>query len=163
MRAWKPALLAGALLLAGCGGTAVEDQSRGDQASAPSATSPTPTPTTVTIPPANAGLQLAVSICADGMVEPDAVMHDAVRAARENTRPYSQFVGSLQETRTLVETLAGQALKGGLSTIGQSLQDYAQALGRSSASEVLALSEVADTREAIDIACLTGAYESSAT
>jgi hypothetical protein len=162
MRTRGAALLTGVLLLSGCGGTADGDDSQ-SEATAPSSTAATTTAarstTTAPATPTNASFDLALELCTDGLTQPDTLVYDAAQAARAGTRSVAEIADAFRQAQDAVEVLADRATDGALPKLGAAFQSYADTLGRARVSGADGLTEIMDTREAIDAACLSSAAQ----
>jgi len=139
------------LLLAGCGGSEPEASSATSATTATStSTAPTPTPTAE-----NARLEHAIAICTDRLTEPDTLVFDAIKAARAGTRSVSEIAEAFRQAQDALEGLATEAQGADLPRLSQSLQAYADVLGRARVSGDAGLPEMTDAREAVNTACLT--------
>jgi hypothetical protein len=144
------------LLLAGCGS---EDQLSARQSSPPSTRPPSSVSTSMSPSPSNVRLEQAIAICTDGIAEPDTLVGDAIDAARAGTRSVSEIATAFREAQDAVEELATEAETADFPDVAQSLQAYADVLGRARVGGDAGLTEMADAREAINAACLTAAVE----
>jgi hypothetical protein len=155
------ALLAGAVLLTGCGEGAADDGAA--QPPSSSAATPSSSAPTSASPTSDAGSTLAVRICTEGLAEPDALVLDAMEAARAGTRSVSEIADAFREAQDLTEGLAEEAAEADLPRLSQALQDYANVLGQARVSGDAGLTEMIDTREAINVACYMPDAEASPT
>lgn len=160
------ALVLAAVVLTGCAAPAPESQTATSSSSEPaspsssSSTSPSPSSTsstTATEPtapdPDDAMFDLAVTICTEGLAEPDTLIYDATVAAREGTRSEAEILGAFTDAQDGVEALADEAEAGGATNLAASLQAYADTLGRARVSGDVGLDGITDAREAVDAAC----------
>lgn len=152
MRARGSALIAAALLLTGCGG-ASDAQSQDEQPATASPTRNPPAPSSTAAD--DAWLDLAVKICTDGLREPDTLVYDAAEAARAGTRSVAEIADAFRQAQDAAEGLAGDAERGELAVLSQSLQNYADVLGRARVRGDAGLTEILDAREAINTACMS--------
>ena len=148
------------LLLAACGSE--EERSAGPSSASTTAStvSATARASTSSSPnPADARLDQAIAICTDGLEEPDTVLYDAVHAARAGSRSVSEIAAAFRQAQDSVEGLAAEAEAADHPGLSQSLQEYADVLGRARVSGDAGLTEIVDAREAIDAACLMSAAD----
>ena len=107
----------------------------------------------------NARLEQAIAICTEGMTEPDTLVFDAIQAARAGTRSVTEIAEAFRQPQDALEGLATDAQEADLPTLSQSLQAYADVLGRARVSGDAGLPEMTDAREAVGTACLTQSAE----
>jgi len=143
------------LMFAGC--TASESEaSSATSATTESSTStaPTPTPTST-----SANLDQAIAICTDGIAGPDALVSDAAHGAREGTRSTSEVAAAFRQAQDAVEGLSLGAGSAGFPQLSQSLQNYADVLGRARVVGDVGLTEITVARQEINTRCLLAGTE----
>jgi len=154
-RALMAPLAAALLLMAACGGGGdeVEEGSAARTSSAATTTSAAAGSATSTAPAGDQTFKLAAAICTDGISEPDQLVTDAAHGAQNGTRSVTEVAEAFRNAQDAVEALSDQA-SADYPRLSQSLQTYADTLGRARVSGDVGLSEITAAREDLNTACL---------
>jgi hypothetical protein len=145
-RGWGIAAVA-AVVLTGCG------QAEDEPAAASTSPSSSAAATSTASSSPGSEFELSVSICTEGIAEPDATVLAAANAAHDGTRSVEEVAASFREAQDAVDDLAAQAVDAGYERLGPALQTYADTLGRARVVGDVGLDEITDARQAIDVAC----------